>query len=267
MSAEQHRRAARPMSTRSRVIGTLLVLIIAAVCIRLGFWQLSRLEEKRTVNAALAERSAQPSVRLTSALRDTVGLIFRSAVASGQYDNERTIIFPGRSHRGQPGVLVLTPLRLAGGSAVLVQRGWAPSADGVSVDLEPMRIDSAVTVTGLVLTFPGAENSRGARAETTEANDSFRRNWFRVDSGELPAAFPNPLLPLRLQQLPDTSPRDASTANTSYPVAQEAPALDEGPHMGYAVQWFSFALIFLIGWVALLWSRRERPGESTAQSD
>ena len=207
------------MSTRSRIIGTLLVLVIAAVCIRLGFWQLARLEEKRTINAALAERSAQPSVRLSSALRDTVGLIFRPAVASGQYDNERTIIFPGRSHRGQPGVLVLTPLRLAGGSAVLVQRGWVPSADGVSVDLEPMRVDSAVTVSGLVLTFPGAENTRGARAQTTEATDSFRRNWFRVDSEELHAAFPYPLLPLLLQRLPDTTPRAASASMSGVPWA------------------------------------------------
>src|SRR5690606_15854069 len=67
MNAEQHARAASAMSARSRIIGTVLVLIVAAVCIRFGFWQLSRLEEKRTINAAVTERSAQSSVRLSSA--------------------------------------------------------------------------------------------------------------------------------------------------------------------------------------------------------
>jgi len=242
------------MSRRARIVGTALVLLVAAVCIRLGFWQLARLGEKQAINAAIVERSAQPQVRLGSATRDSAGLIFRPATASGHYDNERTIILPGRSYRGAPGVLVLTPLRLADGSAVLVQRGWAPAADGATVDIGPMRIDSAVTVNGLVLPFPGAESTLAARAQNGTPGDSFRRVWYTIDPDVLRGAFPYALLPVRLQQLPHTGVRD--TASALYPVAQAAPELDEGPHLGYAVQWFSFALIFLIGWVALVWSRR-----------
>lgn len=252
--SEQHRRAGRAISRQARIIGTVLVLLIAAGCIRLGFWQLARLGGKQVINAAIAERGAQPPVRLGSATRDSAGLIFRPATASGHYDNARTIILPGRSYRGAPGVLVLTPLRLADGSAVLVQRGWAPAPDGATVDIEPMRIDSAVTVNGLVLPFPGAESTIGARAQNSTPTDTFRRVWYATDSDVLRAAFPYPLLPVRLQQLPQTGVRD--TASARYPLAQAAPELDEGPHLGYAVQWFSFALIFLIGWVALLWSRR-----------
>jgi surfeit locus 1 family protein len=249
------------MSPRSRIIGTLLVLVVAAVCIRLGFWQLSRLGEKRAINAAVAERSAQTPVRLNGTVRDSTGLIFRPATASGLYDNDRTIILPGRSHRGAPGVLVLTPLRLADGTAVLVQRGWAPSPDGVSIDLDPMRVDTAVTISGLVLPFPGAESTLAGRARDVEPADTFRRVWYAVEADRLRAAFPYTLLPVRLQRLPQTE--SAPADSTHYPLAQAAPALDEGPHLGYAIQWFSFALIFLIGWVALLWSRRVRPAEES----
>lgn len=260
--SEQHNRARRAMSRSARISGTILVLVIAAVCVRLGFWQLSRLAEKRTINAAIAERSAEQPVRLSGAVRDSAGLIFRPASASGRYDNARTIVLPGRSYRGTPGVLVLTPLRLADGSALLVQRGWVPAADGATVPIDSMHVDSAVTVTGLVLPFPGAESTLAARARPVEPTDSFRRVWYSVDPDALRAAFPYTLLPVQLQRLPDPA---GPGEGARYPLAQEAPELDEGPHLGYAIQWFSFALIFLIGWVALLWTRRD-PLEADRQA-
>jgi cytochrome oxidase assembly protein ShyY1 len=33
--------------------------------------------------------------------------------------------------------------------------------------------------------------------------------------------------------------------------------MDEGPHFGYAIQWFSFAIIAIVGWTALLLRRKE----------
>lgn len=246
--------AGRAVSRRATVLGTVGVLLIAAVCIRLGFWQLDRLDQKRSRNAALAARMAEPPVSLTATLADSSGVIYRRAVADGVFDDARTIILPGRSYRGAPGVLVLTPLRLSGTTALLVQRGWMPSADGVSIDLEPLRVDSAVHVRGLVLPFLGDENTIAARARRDAPADTFRRVWYAIDTDALRAQFPYTLLPLRLQVLPDS----ARAAGDTIPVAQGAPALDEGPHLGYAIQWFSFALIFLVGWAALLRSRRGR---------
>lgn len=240
-----------------RIVGTVLVVVIAAVCIRLGLWQLSRLDEKQTHNAALAARSAEPSLRLTSAATDSAGVTWRRASARGRYDHERSIILPGRSYRGSPGVLLLTPLRLEGARAVLVQRGWVPSLDAATIDLDAFRTDSMVTVEGLLLPFLDEENTIATGA-TIEPADTFRRVWYAIDPQRLRAQFPYPLLPFRLQRLPDTLPsHDVTGARTrAYPLAQPAPGMDEGPHLGYAIQWFSFALIFVIGWIALLRSRR-----------
>ncbi len=236
-----------------RIVGTVVVLLVAAVCIRLGFWQLSRLDEKRTRNAALAARTAEPPILLSAATTDSSGLIHRLATAHGYYDDERSIVLPGRSYRGSPGILLLTPLRL-GNSAVLVQRGWVPTPDAVNVDLAQFRTDTAVTVHGIALPFLGEENTLASNAVTAPV-DSFRRVWYAIEPDRLRAQFPYPLLPLRLQRLPDTT-RAART--TGYPLAQDAPTLDEGPHLGYAIQWFSFALVFLIGWTALMRSTRIR---------
>lgn len=68
----------RPLSiTVSGVLGTIGVFFVAAVCIRLGFWQLDRLDQRDTRNARVAERLALPALPLEAAVDDTAGLGYR----------------------------------------------------------------------------------------------------------------------------------------------------------------------------------------------
>src|SRR5690606_13168983 len=135
--------------------------MVAAVCVRLGIWQLDRLGQRRERNAALEARLDVAPVTLTGLPADTAGLTYRRARARGAFDGERTIVLPGRSYRGSPGVHVLTPLRLGGsGPGILVNRGWVPAADGATVPLDSLRTASAdTTVEGILLPFPGRSES------------------------------------------------------------------------------------------------------------
>jgi surfeit locus 1 family protein len=230
------------------IAATLAVFIVVALCFRLGFWQLDRREQRLAYNAALSGRGAEPVVLDPELLRDTTGLAYRRATLEGRWDNTRSIVLPGRSHRGAPGVHLLTPLRLDGaGFAVLVNRGWVPAADGATIDFEYFVADSAITATGVLLPFPTADDSRGGtpRPAAQPGMAEFRRVWFAVDPGELRAQFPYRLADVQLQILAE---RDPTTA----PIPAAAPALDAGPHLGYAIQWFSFGLIALIGWGAIV---------------
>src|SRR5690606_2192209 len=74
--------------TRSGVAGTLLALAAAATCVRLGIWQLDRLEQRRTRNAAVSERIAAEPVTLTSIRPDTTGMIFRTVTVEGEFDHD-----------------------------------------------------------------------------------------------------------------------------------------------------------------------------------
>jgi surfeit locus 1 family protein len=233
--------------TRGNVLGTVLVLVIAVTCIRLGIWQLDRLAQRRTRNAELVARAALPPLSVPAAGRDSTGLINRRAVAHGVYDDRRSIILPGRSYRGSPGVVLLTPLLVADAPALLVQRGWIPSADAVSVDLRAFATDTAVTVSGVLRPFLGADNTLAVRAAQVAPADTFRRVWYAIDEERLRAQFPYSLLPFRLQLVPGPG-----AATAGYPLAQDPLAIDDGPHLGYAIQWFSFAVIFVVGWVILL---------------
>lgn len=235
--------------TRSGLLGSILVIAVATACVRLGVWQLHRLAERRAHNAVVRARMTAPPLALQRVPGDTAGLAFRAAAAFGHWDDARTIVLGARTYRDDPGVYVLTPLLLPGGGAVLVNRGWLPSPDAATVDLRPYGVDGAAAVRGLLVPMPTGRMPPGPQS---------RRTWFALDPASLARQFPYPLAPLLLQ----VAPTPASGAALPRPVPP--PELGEGPHLSYAVQWFSFAAIGLIGWVVLLLKRNETREERGA---
>lgn len=239
-----------PLSiTRAGVAGTVLALAVALVCARLGIWQLDRLEQRKQSNAAVAERLAGATVTLWDVPQDTTGLLFRTVQIEGRYDVARTIVLRGRAHEGMPGVHVLTPLRLPDGSAVLVNRGWVPSPDAATVDLAALPTPASGQVTGIALPFH-------ADGVAVADENSFRVTWTILDLAALRRQFPYALASFYVQALP------ADTGEATFPRPLPAPELDNGPHLGYAVQWFAFATIALVGWFTLVLRRsapRPRP--------
>jgi surfeit locus 1 family protein len=238
--------------TRSGMVAGLAILVVVAVCVRLGFWQLDRRDQRLERNAAIAERMAAPPAEITAMPVDTAGLVHRAATLRGTYDHDRSVVLGARSHRGIPGVYVLTPLRMDGG-AILVNRGWVPSPDAATIDLGSVRRPAAAAVSGVLIAYP--------HVPSAAASDTFRTRWFRLDAPSIRAQYPYDLAPLYLQEI---GPRDRDTVSAGAldPVPLDPPALDAGPHMSYAVQWFGFAAVFLIGGVALAARRsgaRPRP--------
>lgn len=235
----------RPLSVTPRgVIGTVLVLVVAGVCVRLGFWQLDRRAWRAAINAGIEQRMAEPPVDLTRPPRDTAGWLYRRVQVRGAPDAQRAIVLPGRLYRGTPGAHVLVPLPLGAGDAVLVDLGWAPAADGATVDLDALQLGAPLDGTALVLPFPGEEP--GARTGEVSVDDNaFRRVWYALDPAAMRAQFPYGLGDVLLQLLPaENSPE--------LPIRMEAPPLDPGPHLGYAIQWFSFATIAIVGWLVMV---------------
>lgn len=208
----------------------LLALAIAAACIRLGVWQLHRLGERRARNVEIAAAREQPPVVLggTPVAIDSVAQ--RRVRAAGRFDYDHEFVWRGRSFQDVPGVDIITPLRLADGSAVYVDRGWVPSPDAVHIDLRAFREEDSVVVSGLGYAAP---RGRGD-----------------VDPRGNPEALPYPVRPFLLQQLPP--PEVVEPTPGAYLRRWSPPPLDNGPHLSYALQWFSFALIILVGTGVLL---------------
>jgi surfeit locus 1 family protein len=191
-------------------------LLIAGVCARLGVWQLDRLSQRRARNAAQLARLALPPLEVHRGLpADSAEQ--RRVTAHGVYDFSAERTWPGRSFEGTPGVALITPLRLADGAAVLVDRGWVYSPDAFHVDHGAYRESDTATVSGIAFVPP-----RGR--------------------GDVDVAG---FLPFVLQ----IEGRDPAKG---LPRRWPPPVFDNGPHLSYAIQWFSFALIALVGTAALL---------------
>ena len=215
---------------------------IALLCARLGLWQVDRLRQRRAVNAAVTAARLAPPVDLTTTARVTDLAPGRAVRASGTYDFDHEIVVMGRVLGGTPGVHVLTPLRLdRSDRAVLVNRGFVPAPDAFSVALDSLREPGRVTVTGVAQPF----------ATTADRSPPSRRNGHisvsRVHYGSLRDLLPYPLLHAIVQQ-------DSGSGAPALPRRLPTDPLDEGPHLGYAIQWFAFALIALF--FAAIFARR-----------
>lgn len=203
-----------------------LAIVLAVLFVRLGFWQVDRLGERRARNAATAARLDQP-VTPFEQLRDSGS--FRRVTVTGTPDYENEIVLTGRSRNGSPGVYILTPVRRPGAdTAVIVIRGWVYAPDAATADLTRWR-ERRTAFEGYVSTLaaapPGA--SSGGRKVRTLTRVGVR------------SLLP---YPVAAQYVVSQDPQSDST-----PARLQKPALDDGPHLIYAIQWFAFAVIALVG--------------------
>ncbi len=233
----------RSLLTPRWIAFTVFAVVVIGVCVRLGFWQLERLEGRRYFNDRFRTGMAMPAVPVESLLASgEEPLSYRRATAEGRYDAAREVILYGRALDGRPGNHVLTPLVMADGRAVLVDRGWVPfdqDAPPVSAAAPP---DGQVKVVGFL-----SPNEPGGADDAEEGTGERGASTFtRVDLRRIGQQLPYDLLPWYLA-LQDQTPAQSG----ELPAVVPAPTLDEGPHLSYAFQWFAFASIAAIGYLIL----------------
>jgi surfeit locus 1 family protein len=170
--------------------------------------------------------------------QDLPEMEYRSVVASGRYDFSQQVALRNQSYRDQYGFHLLTPLVLDDGTAILVDRGWIPAEN------EPAAWSAYNEPAGRL--WPNLLACRGL-------GGSHRGSIRPGPSGRLHLwTFPNipriqeqvsyQLLPVYLQV-------DVDENDTRPPIPyQPGVDLTEGPHQSYAMQWFSFATLLLVGY-------------------
>ncbi|HSO49020.1 MAG TPA: SURF1 family protein [Acidimicrobiia bacterium] len=234
------------------VVAHIVVLALAVVFVNLGFWQLRRLDERRLTNQVGESRYAATPVDLAELLSaagdDVESLEYRRATATGVFQPDQEILVRSQVYQGAAGFHVITPLLGESGSAVLVNRGWVPlGLDTVPV-VEAPPPEGEVTVTGWVR--PTQERmSLGP----TDPEDGRLVALNRVDIDRIEEQVPFELAPVYLSQLGDQEP--------DRPLLVSAPTFDdEGPHLAYAVQWFGFMVIGVVGYLMLIRRVSRRSG-------
>ncbi|HEX9441254.1 MAG TPA: SURF1 family protein [Roseiflexaceae bacterium] len=237
---------------------TLLVIAGAALCCRLGIWQLERLAQRHAQNALIAARMAQPAIPLTGALANPDALDYRRVEARGVYDPVQEIVLRNRALDGAPGVHIITPLRLSGSDAVvLVDRGWAPLERASPDERRAFAEPGEVVVQGIARR--SQENAGGPADPPLGPGQTRRDEWFRVDIPRIAQQAGYKLLPIFIEEQPAPGDQPGlSDGESDLPRRVATTDLGEGPHLSYTIQWFSFAVILLVGYVAFTYQRLRR---------
>lgn len=224
---------------------TLLAIVGAALMVRLGMWQLERMEERQALNAMIAERITQPPIALNGAPIDPQALNYRRVEIRGIFDPAQEIVIRGRALNGVPGVHVVTPLRIAGSdAAVLVDRGWLPLAKAEPEARSAFAIPGEVVVQGIAR--QSQEEQSGPPDPPPGPNRTRLDVWFRVNIPRIQEQIGYRLLPVYVEQQPAPGLPDL-------PRPIQATDLGAGPHLGYAIQWFAFVIILVAGYLALMY--------------
>lgn len=246
------------MFSRRWIIATILVVIAMGVMIRLGIWQLDRLEGRRAFNARVLAQTSQPPLILDGqpVAGDLSAMEYRQVSVTGEYDHAHQITLRNQYWGNEWGVHLVTPLHISGSQeTILVDRGWIPAEDYQSGDWSQFDEPGIQEVTGIIRAAQ-SKADYGKRSDPTPVpGGAMLQSWNFVNIAAIQQQIPYSILPAYIQQAPDAS-------WTSLPYrTQPDIEISEGPHLGYAIQWFTFAAVLGLGYPFFI-RRQEAKGKS-----
>ena len=202
--------------------------------LQLGFWQLSRAEEKREILAVHEGREKAPPVGLMN-IDHAADRQYLKVELEGQYDNSRVLLLDNRVRRGQPGYEVVSVFRAEGLPALLVNRGWIKAGPSREELPDVPALNRPVEISGYLYQSPGKQLMLGEEQwDKDKALQIVQNAAPEIAVDQLGEAVYDYIL-----RLDDTAP---GALQTGWQVVNVQPQ----KHIGYAVQWFVMALALLI---------------------
>lgn len=234
------------------IVLSIFVTVFTVMCLVLGFWQLGRLEERRALNAVVGSRLDRAPVDLEQieealapregAATDPSHYEFTRVAAEGRLLDAGRVLIRSQVVNSRAGVHAVFPLDLGDGRAVLVNVGWFPLGVELPPAAEIYPPSGRMELVGLL------RAGQGRPAFGRREPDGPLETAARIDVSRIQEQVSLPLLPFWIHL---TEPDDPD----QLPIPAPVPPLDEGSHLSYAVQWFSFGATALAVYLALM--RRE----------
>jgi cytochrome oxidase assembly protein ShyY1 len=223
---------------RFRTIPFIATLVLVAVGILLGNWQVRRAAEKTALQARLTQRSTQPPLVLDGKPVDPAAVEYRRVMVTGEFVPDWPLFLDNRPFEGRTGFIVLMPFRIAGGDdVVLVARGWVPRDPAVHDRVPQVATPGGrTTIEGLAILHPARVMELGKAPPPRP-----RAIVQNVDPAGFAQASGLRTLPVLVEQ---TSP-DSSELTRKWP----APAVDVDRNKGYAFQWYALAAMAFLFFV------------------
>ncbi len=231
-------------------------LLMLALLVSAGFWQLRRAEVKRAIVVEQAYRGDKEPLVLELGVAATAtleGLRHRRASAAGHYRNDIQYLLDNRTRKQAAGYHVLTPFRLQGSDAhLLVNRGWLPVGPDRGRLPDVIVGEQVLLEQGIIVAPPASGLTLGA---TGYDDEGWPRVVQNIDLTRIQEQLDAPLLPFVLRLSPGSEHGYVREWRVRTGLTPER-------HVGYAVQWFALAaaLVGLCIWAAVERAPKEHHG-------
>ncbi|SDL62430.1 Cytochrome oxidase assembly protein ShyY1 [Glycomyces sambucus] len=218
----------------------LVGVVVMVACALLSQWQWGRAVQRAAANEVIETslESAPLDEVLPAGEALDPGVRWTLVEATGVYDADQEVVLRAQTNGGLNGFEIVTPLVLADGTAVLVDRGFVASENTGSVPDYPAPPAGEVTVTGRVYEYEeasGGVTEVDGHLESRRLSDDMLASYFDYE--------------FRSAWVADTEPIEGLTE-------LETPSFKDWQNYSYAVQWALFAAMVPVGLVVLV--RRER---------
>lgn len=231
-----------PSSSRYRFrpswLGTLITLCCIPLFIKLGLWQYHKAEQKQALQDSYERYRQAAPVPLPSQFDDLERWRYRAVTVNGSYQPDQQILLDNQVEQEVAGYHVLTPLRISGSDRmVLVDRGWVPALADHSQTPQVQTPTGEQHISGKLWLPSSKFYSLEAKGQD-QAGAKWQPVWQNLDMQRLQAAVP--------AMLPVVVRLDADSAGGGFVRNWIMPADRIGTNIGYAYQWFGFAVAALL---------------------
>lgn len=212
-----------------RLVPTLITLFLLAVLVGLGTWQVQRAAWKENLLATMGTRRLEAPINLTTTKTINTDLNYRSAIAEGRFAHDKTLYLQAISQTGEGGYNILTPLKLHDGQWLLVNRGFVPYDKKQAAALPKNKIR-----------IVGVLRSPAKPGWMRPANQPATNVWYSLDLSAMAKAAGIPTF------MPYVLEAAASPQAGVYPIGGQTRFELPNNHAGYALTWYSLAIVLLV---------------------
>jgi len=204
------------------------------VLVLLGFWQLDRLEWKRSLVSLIEERQKLDVVPLSTlfGIEGVSDQDYRRVSVEGVFLNKHSFLLSPRIYNKRSGSHLVTPLLLPDNNVVTVNRGWVPQKYIVEGGNRRGVVSIQATVREPV-----------EQKLFTPNNDLSKGEWYWIDLEAISNKVGVAVLPIVLEQ----NQKDDENA---LPVGNQTVLFLSNNHLQYALTWFGLAFVFFVSSIA-----------------